>query len=130
MEPETDRESPCETLYETHRAIITKTYEDGVHRYTGEQPIPSDGDVHQVWTVASPAAQARADRAALDRAIESVRPFISRKQYVALSDGANTLDTSIRLEAISRMVAAAQGMIDFPIAVFLMAPQDTSEEAE
>ena len=119
---------------QTRRRIVSDYYEDGTYRWTGEQSIPADGDVHQVWTVAVLAAQARDDLAALDAAIEAVKPYVPHPLYVALSDAATALDVSVRLEAIARMIAMARGMLDFPVAAFLTPPAeaevvDDKEEA-
>ncbi len=120
-----------EPVYTTRRRIVSEHFEDGVLMRYGrhEEPVPGDGDVHHTATVVDAVAETNELRAALDAAIEAVRPRLTWPQYDAITSGVNNLESAIRLEAIARLIAAAQETLDHEVSLYVAPDRDADERS-
>ncbi len=118
-----------------HREIITDYFEqvedpDAVGGYTRlRQVVNPHGEIELVPSVEDAAAAARAEWEALDTKIKALSSVISWRQMDALLSGANALQVAVRTEAVARLIAAARGMHDFDVGVYV-APRSEQEKGE
>ena len=116
-----------ETRIEDRRTIVHDVWEDGRHTRTATTPIDAPGEIHHCDPPAEAARAAQEEQATVDALIATLEPSIGRARYLDLEAAINAYAGAIRSEAVARMVAAAQGMIDYPIAAFLSPPTDDQD---
>ena len=118
-----------ETRIEDRRTIVHDVWEDGRHTRTATTPIDAPGEIHHCDPPAEAARAAQEEQATVDALIATLEPSIGRARYLDLEAAINAYAGAIRSEAVARMVAAAQDMIDYPIAAFLMPSDGEQKEA-
>ena len=121
--------------HDAHREIITDYFThphdpDAVgSSIRAVQVVNSEGEIELVLSVEDAAATAQAEWDALDAKVKALEYLITWRQMDAILSGINALQVAVRTEAVARLIAAARGMYDFEVAVYV-APRREQEKGE
>ena len=106
------------------RTILTDWTDSDGHVTRATETAPATGDVHRVVSPQLAAHEAQATWHDLGALVQDLEPLIGWPKMDAILSLINALQMDVRVEAISRMVHAAGGMLDYPVSVYLVLNAD------